>query len=432
MSPPLPDPAVLRDRRARVLAVLGERAALVLGAAPELRVGRDTELRYAVDADVYYLTGYVEPEAVLVLAPAVQDAPFTMFVRPRDPARELWTGTRGGVEAARERFGADAAHPITELAARLPDLLGGVDTLYARPDSGNPALDRSLPPLLADARHRRARRGTGIHTIVEPGVLLDDMRLYKDEGELALMREAARITVAAFEDARRVIRTDAGEWEVEAALEGGFRARGASGPAFPSIVASGANATVLHYIANERRMQAGDVVLLDAGARFGMYCADVSRTYAVGAVSPPVRALHAVVRAAHDAAIAAVHPGARIADVHAAATGTLADGCVDLGLLPRALEPDARAEALRHLYPHQTSHWLGLDVHDVGDYVRAGASRTLEPGMVLTVEPGLYVPATLEGAPPELRGVGVRLEDAVVVVAGGGEVLTGGLSLELG
>ena len=418
-------------RRERVLESLGERGALVLAAAPELHAGRDTELRYSVDGDVYYLSGCTESEVVLVLCPSCDEGAFTMFVRERDPARELWTGTRTGVEGAREQFGADVAWPITELEQRLPDMLAGVDVLYTRVASGNAQLDRLLPSILDAGRRKRPRRGTGVQTVVEPGLLLDELRLIKDTHELERMRQAARISVEAFGDARGAIRDGAGEWEVEAALESGFRARGAIGPAFPSIVAAGANATVLHYIANAERMRTGQLVLLDAGARHSMYCADISRTYAVGDVHADVRALHQLVRDAHDAGIAAATIGARIGDVHDAATRVLAAGLRDMGLIPSDLDHDAEADALRRYYPHQTAHWLGLDVHDVGDYVVDGSSRLLQPGMVFTVEPGLYIPAGDESAPPTLRGVGVRIEDDVALLDPGAVVLTAGLDCSL-
>lgn len=425
------DTARFHDRRMRVLAALGERAVMVLIAGPELRVGRDTELRYAPDADFHYLTGIVEPEAVLVLGAAVENGPYALFVRERDPERELWTGELAGPERARELTGADNAYPLRELTERLPKMIAGADLLYARLDA--PHIDGmpSIARLVATGKRRRARHGTGVHTVAEPGLLLDEMRLRKDEHEIGRIRNAARISVAAFEKARDAIRDGAGEWEIEAALEGTFRALGGDGPAFPTIVGSGPNATVLHYIANNRRMRSGELVLLDAGARADMYCADISRTYAVGDVADEVHALHDVVRNAHDRALAAARPGARIGDVHDAAREALAEGLVTLGLMKPGREGDEWSDALRRYYPHQTSHWLGLDVHDVGDYVVNGKSRVLEPGMVFTVEPGLYVGALDPDAPGALRGVGVRLEDSVLVVPDGVEVLTEGVGLNL-
>ena len=421
---------VFAARRARVLAALGSRGALLLAAAPELRVG-DAELRYLPDPDLYYLSGCTEPEAVLVLCPGFAEAPCTLFVRDRDPERELWTGVRGGVAGASERFGADATHPIADLPARLRRILDGVDQLYYRPGVGRAPLDLLVQELLGAGRARRPRHGVGLHTIADPGLLLDELRLIKDEYELAALREAARITVETFREVQALVCRGAGEWELEAALEGGFRRRGATGPAFPSIVASGPNATVLHYVANDRALAPGELVLIDAGARAGLYCADMTRTWAVdGRFTTVQLELHEIVRAAHDAALAAAVPGNTAAAPHDAAVRVLVEGLVALGLLAGdPAELAAQPDSYRRFYPHRTSHWLGLDTHDVGDYVRGGVARLLEPGMVLTIEPGLYLPASEATLPAALRGVGIRLENAVVITGDGHEVLTGELPI---
>jgi Xaa-Pro aminopeptidase len=418
------------QRRARLLATLGAEGALIIPAAPELRVGADGELRYLPDADLYYLTGYVEPEAVLVLCPSAE-APCTLFVRPRDPDRERWTGVRGGVEAAREQFGADAAHPVAELPERLPQLIAGVDLLYVALESGRPEVDAVVRLAVAEARRSRPRTGRGPHTIVDPRLLLGPMRLVKDAREIELVREAARITADAFVAAARSIRGAAGEWQVEAALEHAFRNAGASGPAFPSIVAGGANATVLHYITNDAPLRDGELVLVDGGARFRMYCGDVSRTFPVsGRFTTAQRELYDVVLRAHDAAIAEVAVGRTVADVHDAADRVLAEGLVGIGLLEGPAAGVLERGEHRRYYPHRTSHWLGLDVHDVGDYaLPGGAPVRLRPGMVLTVEPGLYVPADDDAAPAALRGTGVRLEDDLLVTADGHENLTAAMPI---
>ncbi len=421
--------SVTAARRAHVLERLGAGGVLVVAAAPELRVGPDGEVRYVPDADLYWLTGYEEPAAVLVISPLNEPGPFAMFVRPRDPEREQWTGVRGGVEAATGIFGADAAFPIDELRTRLPKLLGGATTVFARLRQGRDDVDELILGALATGRRRRPRRGRGPHTLTDPGVLLDDLRRVKDETEIERMREAARITAAAFRDAARAIQPGAGEWEVEAALDAGFRSRGAWGAAFPTIVAGGANATTLHYTSNGDRLQEGQLVLLDAGARHRMYCADISRTLPVsGRFNDKQRELYHIVRAAHDAAIAAVAPGATVDEVHRAALVVLVDGLCQLGFLEGTVgERIEDEEAWQVYYPHKTSHWLGLDVHDVGTYVEGGTSIRLEPGMVLTIEPGLYIPATVEKGPRALRGIGIRTEDDVLVTAAGHEVLTGEL-----
>ncbi|MGQ0562542.1 MAG: aminopeptidase P N-terminal domain-containing protein [Gemmatimonadota bacterium] len=410
--------AVFAKRRNILADKLGETGVLVLAATPELIVGRDTELRYVVDSELYYLTGYTEPEAVLVLSPANAEAPFTMFVRPRDPARELWSGRRGGIEAARERFGADAVHPISELSLALPPLLSTADVLYARLGAGRPELDGILQRILADARHKRPRTGRSPHSITDPGELLDPLRVIKDDSELALIREAARITSQAFIEMLPRIRDGVGEWEIEAGIEYGFRSRGADGAAFPTIAAAGANAAVLHYIENSAVAHAGGLFLLDAGARYRMYCGDITRTVPVsGEFTAEQRDLYDIVLAAHAAAIAETRPGAYADAAHHAVQRVLADGLIQLGLLNGTIESAIEAEdGLRRYYPHRTSHWLGLDVHDVGAYaIRAGPVE-LVPNMVLTIEPALYIAG---------RNIGIRIEDDVVVTSKGCEVLTG-------
>ena len=404
-------------RRAVAIEKLGTASALVLSAAPELVVGRDTELRYQADGELYYLSGYTEPEAVLVIAPANGAARFTLFVRPRDDARELWTGERGGIDAARERFGADEAYPIGELGERLPALLAAVDVIYARTGYGRPDVDSVIARVSAQARRARARTGQGPHTLIDPGELLDGMRLVKDASEIELLREAARISCDAFLTTMARVRPGIGEWEVEAELEYGLRSRGASGPAFPSIVAAGANATVLHYTANQSVARAGDLLLLDAGARYRMYCADISRTVPVsGSFTAQQRELYDLVLAAHAAAIRAARAGASADAPHSAVQRVLAQGLIDLGMLTGSVDGALEAEqGLRRFYPHRTSHWLGIDVHDVGAYATPAAATLLEPGMVLTIEPGLYI--------RDLQ-IGIRIEDDILVAERGCEVLT--------
>lgn len=433
MSPrAVPDPTRLpfdfAARRARLLDALGEDAAMVLPAAPEIVIGRDTELRYVVDPDLWYLTGYPEPEAVAVLAPS-GDAPFTLFVRPRDPDRETWTGPRGGVEAALDRFDADAAHPIGELGEKLPKLLKGTDRVHFRLGTGRQDVERVVLDVVAAGRQGRQRTGRGPAALLDPGVLLDDMRLVKEPAEIAAIRDAVAVTIEGIRAGIAAARDGAGEWEVEAAVEGTFRRLGADGPAFATIVASGPNACVLHHIANDRVMRRGELLLLDAGARHRIYAGDITRTVAVGGdPDGAAREVREIVLAANRAAVAAVRPGATLDDVHGAALRVLVPAMVDLGLLEG--DPEERMkddDAVKRYYPHRTSHWLGLDVHDVGTYAVAGSPRRLAPGMVLTVEPGLYVPAHDDDAPRRLRGIGARIEDDVLVTDRGGEVLSDAL-----
>jgi Xaa-Pro aminopeptidase len=363
---------------------------LVLPAAPEIIVGRDLEFRYRPDPDLFYLTGYTEPEALLVLSPGDHEAAYTLFVRPRDPDQERWSGARGGPAAASEVYGADAAYPITELEERLPALLARAETIFFPLENGRAEVDSLIRRILGGARRSRQRTGLGPRELVEPGALLDELRLIKDPHELTLLTDAARLTAEAFLEVVPQIRPGAGEWEIEAALDQGFRRRGAEGSAFAPIIASGANATVLHYVDNSRTMQAGELLLIDAGARFRGYNGDISRTFPVsGRFTPAQRELYDAVLAAHDAAIAEVRPGVTFAAVHDSAVRVLVEAMVAIGLLDGDLDDLIANETYKRYYPHQTSHWLGLNVHDVGDYARRGESRALVPGMVLTVEPGI-------------------------------------------
>jgi Xaa-Pro aminopeptidase len=415
------------ERRGRVLEALGERGALLIAAAPEITVGRSTELAYRVDPELYYLTGYTEPEAVLLLVPSAEQ-PYTLFVRPRDAEREMWDGVRGGLEAARERHGADAAYDIAELAERLPKLLAGADTLHARLQTGRPPVDGLIAALSAGGRAARARYGRGVTTIADPGLVLDEMRLRKDADEIERLRRAARITTEAVAEAVAATRPGGWEYEVQAAAEAGMRRRGAAGPAYPTIAAAGANATVLHYTANEAPLRDGDLLLIDAGAMADMYCADITRTYPIGRWTEPARAIHDAVLAAHDAAIAVIAPGARMEDVSLAAVRSLRASLLALDV--EIAEPaddslEALAASVKPYFPHRVGHWIGLDVHDAGDYVTDDGSRRLEPGMVLTIEPGLYFgPAAGSTA---FSGIGVRIEDDVLVTQDGAEVLTAAL-----
>ena len=431
--PPAFDAEIHRRRRERFLEAIGSGVA-VIPAAPELRKSRDTEVLYRQDSDFFYLTGFHEAGAVAVLTPHDEERRFTLFVRPRDAERETWDGVRAGVEGAKERFGADAAYPIEELDAELKSLMEAGDALWyaARADGGE--MDARVLRLLAGFRTSRPRSGKGPWDLRDPGSVLDGMRLVKEPEEIERMRAAAEVSARGHLAAMRAGRPGAGEWEVQAALEGVFRAAGPGyAVAYPSIVASAHNATVLHYVTNDRRIAEGDLVLVDAGAEVEMYAGDITRTWpASGRFSAPQRAVYDVVLRALEAAIAEVRPGAPVTAAHEAARRVLVEGIVSLGLLEG--EVDALIEegkAFKRFFMHNTSHWLGLDVHDVGGYRGAdGEPLPLAPGMVLTIEPGLYVPADAEDVPEALRGIGVRIEDDVVVTEDGCEILTRGVPVE--
>ncbi|MEN8374213.1 MAG: aminopeptidase P N-terminal domain-containing protein [Gemmatimonadota bacterium] len=437
LSPASPAPdgddlAEFLDRRERISGALGDRAALILPAAPQLRFGRDGELRYRPDPELYYLTGWRDAGAVAVIDPTDSEAPYRLFVAPRDPEVERWHGPGVGPEEAGGVFGADATLPLDELESHLAKAFGRLDRAYYRMGVGE-GTDRAVLAGLARNRKARQRGGVGLRAVADPGHLLDPLRRVKSVREVERIRRAARVTAEAFEEARLAIRPGAGEWQVQAPLEAGFRSRGAAGPAFETIVAGGANAVVLHYTRNSARLADGEFVLIDAGAQLDLYAADVTRTWAVGgALGGAAAEMHEIVVRAQRAAITACRPGESEQSVHDAALAVLLEGAAALGLLPEERATGGDAAEHRDIIPHRTSHWLGLEVHDVGDYATPSGPVPLEPGMVLTVEPGLYVPLDHPTAPPELRGVGVRIEDDALITEAGADVLTAALDRAAG
>jgi len=392
----------------------------------------DTEFRFRPESDFHYLTGFAEPDAVLVLAPGRADGEAVLFLQPRDPAAETWTGRRLGVERAPEVLDVDQAFPIGELDARLPDLLRGAQPLWFR-TGRRPDLDRLVLATLETLRFKPTVARAAPEAIRDPSPLLHEMRLFKAPEELAALRTAAAITRDAHLRAMREAAPGRFEYEIEALLEYEFRRRGGTGPAYGSIVASGANATVLHYVTNDRRMQAGELLLIDAGCEYDYYAADVTRTFPVdGTFTPEQQAVYDLVLAAQAAGLAAVAPGRRFHEVHDAALRVLAQGMLDLDLLTGSLDEVLEQGTYRRFYMHKSGHWLGLDVHDAGAYFLEGSTtRPLEPGMVLTVEPGFYVAPDDADVPPAFRGIGVRIEDDVLVTADGHENLTADIPKEV-
>jgi len=420
-------PATLfAERRRRVLDALGADA-MILPAAPPLFRAGDSELRYRPDSELFYLTGFREPEAVLLLRGFAADARTILFVRPRDPEAELWTGRRLGPDGALAHLGVDEARPLSELDAALPGLLRGADRIYLRLGE-HPRLERGVVRALRESRLKGARTGSGPRAVVDPGEILDELRLRKDPFEIEVMRMAAAISVAGFERGLGKVRPGVGEWEIEAEVEGEFRRRGALGPSFGTIVGSGANACVLHYAENDRRMEAGDLLLVDAGAEWRLYSGDITRTVPVsGRFSPRQREIYEIVEAARRTAVERIAPGLRTDELHLAAVETIVRGLLDLDVLQGSFDELMEGKAYESYFPHRTSHWLGLNTHDPGDYARAGTPRALEPGMVLTVEPGLYF-APESDSP--YAGIGVRIEDDILVTPDGCENLTSSLPTE--
>jgi len=396
--------------------------AILLGARPARR-SADTDYPFRQDSDFHYLTGFDHPNAAAVLR-TTEGPAYTLYVEPRLREAEIWTGYRPGLEGATRDYGADEARPSGELAADLPVLIQGARRVY-HVLGRDPDVDRHLIEAV-DALRLRSRLGvTPPAEIVDPRSVVHEMRLVKEEAELEVMRRAAAITAEAHREAARRAHGGHYEYELEAVLAYTFRRRGATGPAYPSIVGSGANACTLHYIANDQKLDDGSLVLIDAGCELEGYASDVTRTYPVGGrFTGPARAVYEAVLDAQRAALGAARPGGTLKEVHEAAVRRLTEHLVELGLLKGEVEALIRDEAYKPYFMHQTSHWLGLDVHDVGAYAEDGEPRRLAPGMVFTVEPGLYVAPDAEGVDPHLRGIGVRIEDDVAVTAEGCEILT--------
>ena len=415
------DISIYRLRREKLARAIGAGVA-VIPTAPERVRNRDTHFPYRFDSHFYYLTGFAEPEAVLVIVAGA--APKTiLFCREKNPERETWDGFRYGPEAARERFGFDEARPVAQLDEALPALLENQPALHYPIGSGADWDLRATHWL--NAVRERSRAGVAApERLQDVRALIDEQRLRKDAHELALMRRSGRIAAGGHRRAMRATRPGRYEYEIEAELLYEFRRAGAQFPAYWPIVAGGANACVLHYVSNDAPLNDGDLLLIDAGCELDGYASDITRTFPVnGRFSGPQREVYDIVLAAQLAAIEKVKPGNGWNEPHDAAVRVLAQGLLDLKLLQGGLEEVLQKEAYKRFYMHRTGHWLGLDVHDAGEYKLAGKWRRLEAGMVLTVEPGLYIGAA-DDVPRRLHGIGIRVEDDVAVNASGCEVLT--------
>ena len=409
---------VYAERRRRLAEAIGAGVAVV-PTAPERVRNRDSHYPYRFDSHFYYLTGFTEPEAVLVL---MADRSI-LFCRERNVEREIWEGFRYGPEAARERFGFDEAHPIGNLDQEMARLLEDRPVLYY-PMGADPGWDARAIGWLNAVRSRVRSGIAAPERVHDVRGVIDDMRLHKDAHELGVMRRAARIAAQAHRRAMQSTRPGRTEYEIEAELLYEFRRSGAQFPAYSPIVAGGANACVLHYVFNDAPLRDGDLLLIDAGCELDGYASDVTRTFPVnGRFTGPQREVYEIVLAAQRAALDKVRPGNAWNDPHDAAVKVLAQGLLDLKLLEGPLDQVLEKETYKRFYMHRTGHWLGLDVHDAGDYKRQGHWRPLAPGMTLTVEPGLYLRAE-DDIPERLRNIGVRIEDDVLVDEAGCEVLT--------
>lgn len=424
--------AEYRDRRQQLMAKIGNGTA-IFRSAPMAVMHNDVEYTYRQDSDFFYLTGFNEPEAVAVLAPHHEEHRFILFVQPKEREKEVWTGYRCGVEDAKRLYGADVAYPSAELAEKLPQYLEKADRIYyhlGRDRAFNETILKHWQRLVA----MYPRRGVGPMALEDSNVILHPLRLVKSPAELDLMRQAATISVEAHNQAREIAQPGRYEYEIQAEMERIFRLRGGMGPAYPSIVASGANACVLHYIENNRQMQDNELLLIDAGCAYGYYNADITRTFPVGGkFTPEQKALYEIVLEAQLRAIEQVQPGNPYNAFQDTAVRVITEGLVELGILKGEIDKLIGDDKYKPFYMHRTGHWLGLDVHDVGVYQHGESAHILQPGNVLTVEPGIYiVPDTkpAEDQPeidPKWSGIGIRIEDDVLVTATGYEILTAGV-----
>lgn len=434
----LPRPAAIaldeyRARRQALMAALPANGAVLLPAAQLVTRSNDSEYDFRQNSDFHYLSGFPEPDALLVLLPGREAGEAVLFCQDKDPTREAWTGIRVGAAGAVERYGFDQAFENAERDERLGELLDGRETLYL-PLDDDAAL--ALGEAIRGELGARVRQGAQPpQAFADVAHLIHEQRLIKSDAELALLRHAAEISARAHARAMRTACPGLFEYHLQAELEHEFLWQGAKAPAYSTIVGGGANACVLHYIENDSKLIDGELVLIDAGAEFDLYAGDITRTFPVnGRFSEAQRAVYEIVLAAQERAVAAVAPGATLIEIHQGVVRDLTRGLIELGLLTdgaedgldSALETHIENESYRRFYLHSTSHWLGLDVHDVGGYRHKGEPRRLLPGMVLTVEPGLYIPDD-DDIPESLRGIGIRIEDDVAVTGDGHEVLSGNI-----
>jgi Xaa-Pro aminopeptidase len=410
-------------RRRQIMRMMGKGGIAILPTAQVKLRNRDVEYGYRPDSDFYYMTGFSEPESVAVLVPGRPHGEYILFCRERDPERETWDGARAGPDGAVANFGADDAFPIADIDDILPGLIEQCERVYYTMGT-HPDFDQRV---LGWINKLRAQAGKGLATpgeFVALDHLLHDMRLYKSRAEIAVMRRSARIAAAAHRRGMQACRPGIMEYELEAEYLHEFRKAGAE-TSYQPIVGAGANACVLHYVSNSERVDDGDLVLVDAGCELECYASDITRTFpANGRFSKAQREIYDVVLAAQKAAIDKVRAGNHWDEPHVAAVRVITRGLVKLGLLKGRVPTLVKDEAYRRFYMHRTGHWLGLDVHDVGDYKVDGEWRLLEPGMVLTVEPGIYIPPGAKGVPRRYHGIGVRIEDDVLVTRGEPEILS--------
>ncbi|KJU77300.1 Xaa-Pro aminopeptidase [Ectopseudomonas oleovorans] len=399
----------------------------ILPAAPVYIRNRDVEHVYRQDSDFQYLTGFPEPEAVMALIPGREHGEYVLFCRERDPERELWDGLRAGQDGAISQFGADDAFPIGDIDDILPGLIEGRERVYYAIGS-NQEFDHRLMEWVNHIRAKARQGAMPPNEFVALNHLLHDMRLYKSAAEVKVMKEAAEISARAHIRAMQASRAGLFEYHLEAELDYEFRKGGAKMPAYGSIVAAGRNACILHYRENDAALKDGDLVLIDAGCEIDCYASDITRTFPVsGRFSPEQKAIYELVLKANEEAFKFIAPGRHWNEAHEATVRVITAGLVDLGLLEGDVDELIASEAYKPFYMHRAGHWLGMDVHDVGDYKVGGQWRVLEVGMAMTVEPGIYIAPDNDKVAKKWRGIGVRIEDDVVVTKKGCEILTNGV-----
>jgi Xaa-Pro aminopeptidase len=417
----------MRPQLKRFIGQMADNSIAIIPAAHEQTRSYDTEFKFRQDSDFWYLTGFPEPDAIAVIDPQNKKSPYTLYVRPRDLEMETWFGRREGVAGAVKNFKADRSFPIETFATDLPKLLDGHDTLYYR-FAVDKALDQQILQYLSTQRVRRLKTAYPPHTIIDPTIILGEMRLHKSDDEAEMMQTAATIAADAHILAMKKVKPGMNEAQVEALMESYMRDRGASGVAYNSIIGGGGNATILHYVENNASLNDGDLILIDAGAEYKGYASDITRTFPVnGKFTKPQREVYDVVLDVQLQCIEYTKTGNTVKGRQEFSIELLTEGMVKLGLLKGKTKDLIKKKEYMKYYMHGVGHYLGLDVHDAGRYFTdqtAKNSRPFAPGMVLTVEPGLYIPPDDKTAPAKFRGIGVRIEDDVLVTEDGNRNLT--------
>lgn len=413
------------------MEAIGPDAVAVIHSPPEQVRNGDVHYPFRQSSDLFYLTGFREPQTTLVLRPGADDNKVVLFVRPRNRERETWDGRRAGLEGAVADYGADEAFASDELRAKLPSLIGNFDDLYYSLGD-DPDFDAIVSATIAKLRGSEKRGLCPPRSVIDPREVLHEMRLRKTGDEVDMLRKAATISAEAHTEAMRIAAPGVGEHELEAVINYTFRRRGGMGPGYNTIVGAGENGTILHYIENNCPLADGDLVLIDAGCEYEFYTADITRTFpANGTFTDIQRKCYQIVLDAQKAAVDLAAPGATIDSIHERTVEMLTEGMVELGLLEGPASERIADDSYKRFYMHRTSHWLGMDVHDAGAYTRDGSARPLQPGMIITIEPGLYVAADDEDAPAELRGIGIRIEDDILITESGNENLTAATPKEI-